>query len=154
MELIDLVNFVTIFLSQTTFLRCLTFPTRIPDRNSHSPTLLAYFVLLMLVCSTMAFPPLGNFDPVVVSVSIICTRLHRQTWAMSNFQIQFQKKKTSYLELCQLSTMGPFYLFLKNEKETLVALKSLELVSVGSRWWNDFHCFGFVSWCYNNDLLF
>ena len=52
---------------------------------------------------------------------------------MSNFQIQFQKKQTSYLELCQLSTMGPFYLFLKNEKETLVALKSLELVSAGSR---------------------
>ena len=41
------------------------FPTRIPDCDSHSPALLDLFF-----SSTMAFPPLGNSDHVVVSVSI------------------------------------------------------------------------------------
>ena len=48
-----------------------SFPTRIPDWDSHSPALLD----LVLssdgnICSTMAFPPLANSDHVVVSVSI------------------------------------------------------------------------------------
>ena len=47
------------------------FPTRIPDCDSHSPALLDLFISLdTSICSTMAFPPLGNFDHVVVSVSI------------------------------------------------------------------------------------
>ena len=44
------------------------FPTRIPDCDSHSPALLDLFLLML--CSTMAFLPLGNSDHVVVSVSI------------------------------------------------------------------------------------
>ena len=44
------------------------FPTRIPDCDSHSPALLDLFLLAL--CSTMAFPPLGNSDHVVFSVSI------------------------------------------------------------------------------------
>ena len=47
------------------------FPTRIPYCDSHSPAL---FDLLISsdasICSTMAFPRLGNSDHVVVSVSI------------------------------------------------------------------------------------
>ena len=43
------------------------FPTQIPDRDSHSLALLDLFDAS--VCSTMAFPPLGNSDH-VVSVSI------------------------------------------------------------------------------------
>ena len=47
------------------------FPTRIPDCDSHSPALLDLFLSSdTSICSTMAFPPLGNSDHVVVSVSI------------------------------------------------------------------------------------
>ena len=47
------------------------FRTRIPDCDSHSPTLLDLFLSSdASICSTMAFPPLGNSDHVVVSVSI------------------------------------------------------------------------------------
>ena len=47
------------------------FPTRIPDCDSHSPALLDVFLSSGAgICSTMAFPPFGNSDHVVVSVSI------------------------------------------------------------------------------------
>ena len=47
------------------------FPTRIPDCDSHSPALLDLFLSSdTSICSTMTFPPLGNSDHVVVSVSI------------------------------------------------------------------------------------
>ena len=47
------------------------FPTRIPDCDTHSPALLDLFLSSdASICSTMAFPPLGNTDYVVVSVSI------------------------------------------------------------------------------------
>ena len=47
------------------------FPTRIPDCHSHSHALLDLFISSdASICSTMAFPPLGNSDHVVVSVSI------------------------------------------------------------------------------------
>ena len=47
------------------------FPTQIPDCDSHSPALLDLFISSdASICSTMAFPPLGNSDHVVVSVSI------------------------------------------------------------------------------------
>ena len=46
------------------------FPTRIPDCDSYSPTLLDLFLSSdASICSTISFPPLGNFDH-VVSVSI------------------------------------------------------------------------------------
>ena len=46
-------------------------PTRIPDCVSHSPALLdSFFFSNASICSTMAFPPLGNSNHVVVSVSI------------------------------------------------------------------------------------
>ena len=47
------------------------FPTRIPDCDSISPALLDLFLSSdASICSAMAFPPLGNSDHVVVSVSI------------------------------------------------------------------------------------
>ena len=47
------------------------FPTRIPDCDPHSPALLDLFISSdARISSTMAFPPLGNSDHVVVSVSI------------------------------------------------------------------------------------
>ena len=46
-------------------------PTRIPDYDSHSPALSYLFLFPdASICSAMAFPPLGNSDHVVVSVSI------------------------------------------------------------------------------------
>ena len=47
------------------------FPTQIPDCDSHGPALLNLFLSSDgSICSTKAFPPLGNSDHVVVSVSI------------------------------------------------------------------------------------
>ena len=46
------------------------FPNWIPDCDSHSPALLDLFFSDASTCSAMAFPPLGNSDHVVVSVSI------------------------------------------------------------------------------------
>ena len=47
------------------------FCTWIPDCDSHSPALLDLFLFSdASICSTMAFPPLGNSDHVIVSVSI------------------------------------------------------------------------------------
>ena len=47
------------------------FPTRIPNCDSHSAALLDLFISSdASICSTMAFPPLGNSDHVGVSVSI------------------------------------------------------------------------------------
>ena len=42
-------------------------PTWIPDCDSHSPALLDLFISSdAIICSTMAFPPLGDSDDVVV----------------------------------------------------------------------------------------
>ena len=61
MELIDLVNSLIIF---TTLLRLLTFLLT-------SQTVLDLFISSDgSICSTTAFPPLGNFDHVLVLVSI------------------------------------------------------------------------------------
>ena len=47
------------------------FATRIPDYHSHSPGLLDLFISSdASICSTKVFPPLGNSDHLVVSVSI------------------------------------------------------------------------------------
>ena len=47
------------------------FPTRISECDSHNPALLDLFLASdASICSTMAFPPLGNSAHVVVSVSI------------------------------------------------------------------------------------
>ena len=48
-----------------------SFPTCIPDCDSHSPALLDLFISSdASICSTMAFPLLGNVDHVVALVSI------------------------------------------------------------------------------------
>ena len=68
MELIDPVNSVII---SNDLIQMVNFPTRIPDCDSHSPALLDLFLPSdASICSTMAFPPLGNSDHIMVSVSI------------------------------------------------------------------------------------
>ena len=53
------------------FTQIVNFPTWIPDCDSHSPALLDLFISSNAsICFTMASPPLGNSDHVVVSVSI------------------------------------------------------------------------------------
>ena len=70
-ELIDLVNSAITFLSQMTLLRWLTFPLGSQTVMLIGPVLLNLFLSSEAsICSTMAFPPLGNSDHVVVSVSI------------------------------------------------------------------------------------
>ena len=66
-ELIQLVNSVIICPSCMTLTRWLTFLIGF-QTDSHSPTLLDLFLSFdSSNCSTMAFPPLGNSDHVVVS---------------------------------------------------------------------------------------
>ena len=68
MELIDLVNSVFISNDHT---QIVNFPTWISECDSDSPALLELFLVSdASICSTMDFPPLRNFDHVVVSVSI------------------------------------------------------------------------------------
>ena len=70
-ELIDLVKSVIIFLSQMTLLRQLYFLLGSQTDYSHSPALLDLFISSDVgICSIMAFPPLENYDHVVVPVSI------------------------------------------------------------------------------------
>ena len=66
-----LVNSVMVFFISSDLTQIVNFPTRIPNCDSHSPALLDLFISSdASICSTMAFPPLGKFDHVVVSVSI------------------------------------------------------------------------------------
>ena len=68
---IHLVNFVLIFSLSNDFTQMVNLPTCIPDCDSHSPALLDLLLFSdASICSTMAFPPLGNSDHVVVSASI------------------------------------------------------------------------------------
>ena len=68
------------------------FPTRIPDCDSHNPALLDLFLSSdASICSTIAFPPLGNSDHVAVSVFIDFpvnskqdTPFHRMTYDYSH----------------------------------------------------------------------
>ena len=70
MELIDLVNCYNFSISNK-ITQMVNFPTWIPDCDSHSPALLDFFLSSdASIYSTMAFPPLGNSNHVVVSVSL------------------------------------------------------------------------------------
>ena len=69
-ELIDLVNCYNFSISND-LTHMVNFPTWIRDCNPHSRALLDLFISSdPSICSTMAFPPLGNSDHVVISVSI------------------------------------------------------------------------------------
>ena len=63
------------------------FPTQTSDCDSHGPALLDLFLSSdAIICSAMAFPPLGNCDQVVVSVSVdFPTKPHSSTWFSAAF---------------------------------------------------------------------
>ena len=66
----DLVNSYNFSISNH-LTQFVNFPTQIPDCDFHIPAPLDFFLSSNVsICSTMAFPPLGNSDHVVVSVSI------------------------------------------------------------------------------------
>ena len=68
-ELIDELSYN--FSISNNLTQMVNFATRIPDCDSHSPALLDLFLSSdASICPTMTFPPLGNSDHVVVSVSI------------------------------------------------------------------------------------
>ena len=68
MEGIDLVNSVIISDHLT---QMANFHTRIPDCDPHSPAPFGFIYFICAnICSTMAFPPLGNSDHVGVPVSM------------------------------------------------------------------------------------
>ena len=77
-ELIDLVNSVIIFQTTSNDLtQIVNFPTCIPHCDSHSPALLDLFISSdASICSTMASPPLGYSDHVVVSVYVVDFRIN------------------------------------------------------------------------------
>ena len=59
------------FIISNNLTQMVNFPTRIPDCDYHNPALLDFFLSSNAsICSIMAFPPLGNSDHVVVSVSV------------------------------------------------------------------------------------
>ena len=59
------------FSASNNLTQMVNFPTRIRDCDSHGLALSELFLTSdTTICSTMAFPPLGNSDHVVVSVSI------------------------------------------------------------------------------------
>ena len=67
-ELIDLINSVYNFSISNDLTQMVNVPTRIPNCDSRSPALLDLLLFSdASTCSTMAFPPLGNSDHVVVS---------------------------------------------------------------------------------------
>ena len=74
-ELVDPVNSVIIKFCHNQIsnyhTQMVNFLTVIPECDSHSPALLDLFISSdASICSTKVFPPLGNSDHVVVSVSI------------------------------------------------------------------------------------
>ena len=74
MGLIDLVNSYNMSISSD-LTQIVNFPPCILDCDSHGPALLDLFLSSDTgISSTMAFPPLGNSDHVVVSVSIDFSR--------------------------------------------------------------------------------
>ena len=69
--LVELTNLVNSVIISNDLTQMVNFPTRISDCDSHSPALLDLFLSSdASICSTMAFPPLGNSDHVAVLVSI------------------------------------------------------------------------------------
>ena len=82
-----------------TLLRWLTFLLR-SQTDSHSPALLDLFLTSdASICSTMAFPPLGNSDHAVVSVSIDFPISQRDT-RVTGYRIAYDYSRANWDGLC------------------------------------------------------
>ena len=75
------------------------FPARIPDCDSRNPALLDLFLSSdASICSKMAFPPLGNSDHVVVSVSIDFPT--NSQWDAPFYRIAYDYSRADWDGLC------------------------------------------------------
>ena len=89
------------------------FPTGIPDCDSHRPALLDLFLSSdPSICSTMAFPPLGNSDHVVVSVSI-------------DFSLNQKDKSASKVKFCCKRVLEASKLVYTNKKKESITSQKL-----------------------------
>ena len=137
-ELINLVNSYN-FSTSNDLTQMVNFPARIPDCDSHSPALLDFFLSSdTSICSTMAFPPLGNSDHVVVSVSIDFpshsqrdTPFHRIAYDYSRgdfpwediFKLGASGAASEFCEWVQVS-----YILIENIMSTLTHLHGFQLL--------------------------
>ena len=93
-ELIDLVNSYNFSISND-LTQVVNVPSRIPDCDSHSPALLDFFLSSdASICSAMAFPPLGNSDHFVVSVSI--NFLSNSQWDAPFYRIAYDYSRADW----------------------------------------------------------
>ena len=100
-------------------------PTWIPDWDSHSPALLDLFISLdASICSTMAFPPLGNADQVVVQVSI--DFLSNSQWDSQFHCIAYDYSFAGWDGLCDL-----WEIFHEREYSAAAASEFCDCVQVG-----------------------
>ena len=83
------------FLTSNDLTQIVNFPTWIPDSDSHSPAILDFFLSSdTSICPTMAFPPSGNFDHVVVSFSL------NTKWDAPFYHISYDYPCTDWDSFC------------------------------------------------------
>ena len=83
------------------------FPTRIPDSDSHSTALLDFFHSSdASICSTITFPPLGNSDHVVISVSIDFPT--NSQWYAPFYRMAYDYSRADWGGLCDHSRDVPW----------------------------------------------
>ena len=86
------------------------FPTRIPDCDSHSPALLDLFISSdASICSAMAFPPLGNSEHVVVSVSIDFPSYSQRDASFHRIAYDYSRVSASATEFCEWIQVGKYH---------------------------------------------
>ena len=110
-ELIDLVN--SNFSISNNLYQMVNFPTCIPDCGPHSLVLLDSVLSSdTSVCSTMVFPPLGNSDHVVVSVSIDFPSYPQWDAPFHHIACDYCCADwDSFLERCSMGGHGPVIFF-------------------------------------------
>ena len=116
-------------ISYNNLIQVVNFPTWIPDQDSHSPALLDFlFSSDASICSTMAFPPLGNSDHAVVSVSIIF--LSNSKWGAPFHHIAYHYFSADWDGLCDHLRDVPWEDIFK-VGASAAAIKFFEWVQVG-----------------------
>ena len=110
-------------------IQIVNFPTRIPDCNSYSPACLDFFLSSdATICSTIAFPSLGNHDHVVVSVS--SDFLSNSQWDVSFHCIAYNYSCADWDSLCDHLRDVPWK-DIFNISASAAASEFCELVQVG-----------------------
>ena len=122
-EQIDLVNSFIFFLSQMTIFRWLTSYSN-PWQWLSKSCSFGFISLDASICSTMAFPPLGNADQVVVQVSI--DFLSNSQWDSQFHCIAYDYSFAGWDGLCDL-----WEIFHEREYSAAAASEFCDCVQVG-----------------------